>query len=616
MSQKSKKKPATKAPESLRIGSLFRSVTFSREAVDEDARTVELSFSSEEPVERWFGYEVLGHQPGEVDLSRLMNSGAFLMDHSARDHRGAIEKAWLDGATGRAIVRLSRSERGEELFNDIKDGIRPHISVGYRILELLHVKRDENGNDWYRATKWAPYEISSVSVPADTTVGVGRSAPDDSLASNVKVRGAEMDENEVLDEEVTTEQTRAAVPAQPAASVTVEARNGEISEVREIMAIGDQFGFRDLASQALQSGVSLGDFRKQVMEKLRAQRANPAASTAMDLGLSEREKSRYSLMRAIRAANSGNWKEAGFEREISIAVAQKMGRDARGFFVNYEVLANLGRQQSVGTPNKGGYLVGTQLDSASFIDLLRPRAVTAALGARLLTGLVGNVDIPKMTAGATFYWVAEDGDITDSDATFGVVQLTPKTIGGAVPITRRLMLQSTPDVEVLIRDDLLKGMGLALDKALIQGTGVAPEPRGIINQSGIGAVDLTAGPSWADIVELETDVAAANADAESMAYLCGATMRGTLKTTLKATGTAEFLWQNGEMNGYRSEMSNQVPAGGILFGDFSQAMIGLWGAVDLMVDKSTKAASGGTVLRIFQDADTAARHAAAFSYGV
>ena len=180
---------AKKKSKTLKLGRQFRTLTFVRESINEENRTVELSFSSEEPVERWFGMEILGHAPGECDLSRLNNSGAFLMDHNTRDQRGAIESAVIDKKKGRAIIRLSSSERGEELWQDLKDGIRPHISVGYRILEIIHVKRDENGVDWYRATKWQPYEISSVSVPADTSVGLGRSDDnDDTTDFNIELR--------------------------------------------------------------------------------------------------------------------------------------------------------------------------------------------------------------------------------------------------------------------------------------------------------------------------------------------------------------------------------------------------------------------------------------------
>ncbi|WP_027858393.1 phage major capsid protein [Marinobacterium jannaschii] len=606
----------------LKLGNQFRTLTVVREAIDEEARTVELSFSSEAPVERWFGMEVLGHKSGECDLSRLNNSGAFLMDHSVRDQRGAIESARIDKKVGRAIIKLSKSERGEELWNDIRDGIRPHISVGYRILEIVHTKRDENGLDWYRATKWQPYEISSVSVPADATVGVGRSEDegDEATTFSIELREEFMDD----EKENTPEQTPEKTPAQtrsapaPAAPVTAPVGDGDAIAVerqrcQEIQALGRQFGLEKEAAAAVESGTTEDQFRAQVLKAVRESSASPAG-TDMELGLTDNDVRQYSLINAVRASITGNWKKAGFEREVSVALADKMGKDARGFYVNYELLGRLGRAQSTAA-NQGGELVATELWSSQFIDLLRPASVAAGLGVRFATGLVGNVDIPKMTSGAQFYWIDEDADGTDSGATFGVVKMSPKTISGAVPITRRLMQQSTPDIDLLIRDDMLRGLGLAVDKAILLGSGVGAEPKGIKNHTGVHAVPVSAW-DWPTIVKFETEVAEANADAASMAYVMRPTLRGTLKTTEKAAGTAKYLWgDDNRVNGYGSAVTTQMIADALLFGDFSQALVGMWGALDLTVDKATKAASGGTVLRVFQDADVALRHGAAFAYG-
>ncbi|ELB2912181.1 phage major capsid protein [Vibrio parahaemolyticus] len=605
----------------LKLGKQHRTLSLTRESVNEEDRTVELSFSSEEPVERWFGMEILGHQPGECDLSRLNNTGAFLMDHNVRDQRGAIEKAWLDAAKGRAVIRLSKNERGEELLNDMKDGIRPHISVGYRILEIIHVKRDESGQDWYRATKWQPYEISSVSVPADTTIGVARSEAedDDATTFNISLRVEEMGDKtkspaangeQERNTTTTTTQKPAAKPVDAA-----KVRQQETERCQEIMAMGRQFGLDKEADGAVKDGTSVDKFRQLVLDAVRNKQATPSG-TDMVLGLSDNDVRRYSLINAVRASITGNWKQAGFEREVSVALADKMGKDARGFYVNYEVLAQLGRAAQSTNPGVGGELVATDLWSSEFIDLLRPNSIAAGLGVRFATGLVGNVDIPKMTSGASFYWIDEDEDGTDSNVGLGVIKMSPKTIAGAVPITRRLMQQSTPDIDVLVRDELLRGLGLGIDQAVFLGTGLNNQPLGIKNQTGVHAIQVPAGGwDWKTIVSFETAVAESNALAESMAYAMRPSVRGDLKTTEKSAGTAKYLWEGDQVNGYTGAVSTQLEADAILHGDFSQALVGMWGALDLTVDKSTKAASGGTVLRVFQDADVAVRHGQAFAYG-
>jgi HK97 family phage major capsid protein len=614
--------PAKKKSKTLKLGRQFRNLTFVRESVDVENRTVELSFSSEEPVERWFGMEILGHAPGECDLSRLNNSGAFLMDHNTRDQRGAIESAIIDNKKGRAIIRLSNSVRGEELWQDLKDGIRPHISVGYRILEILHVKRDENGVDWYRATKWQPYEISSVSVPADTSVGLGRSDDnDDTTDFNIELRELGMDpEDDVLEQE--QEQTRVQKPAgkprakAPAVAVDEAAvRKLETERCQEIMAMGSQFGMGREAQEAVQNGDAVDKFRQLVLDGVRDKKVKPTG-TEMNLGLNDKDVRRYSLINAVRASITNNWKGAGFEREISVALADKMGKDARGFYVNYEVLAQLGRAAQSTAAGVGGELVATDLWSSQFIDLLRPNSIAAGLGVRFATGLVGNVDIPKMTSGSSFYWIDEDEDGTESNVGLGIIKMSPKTIAGAVPITRRLMQQSTPDIDLLVRDEMLRGIGLGIDKAVFLGTGLNNQPLGIKNQTGVHAIQIPAGGwDWKTIVAFETAVAESNALAANMAYAMRPSLRGILKTTEKAAGTAKYLWDGDQVNGYPGVVSTQLETDAMLHGDFSQALVGMWGALDLTVDKSTKAASGGTVLRVFQDADVAIRHGAAFAYG-
>ena len=186
----SKAKQATRTIESK---PLFREFGLTREAVNDEERTVELSFSSEEPVDRWFGLEILDHSPGSVRLDRLSNGGALLMDHDRRDQVGVVESVQIGAdRKGRAVVRFGKGARAEEIFQDVKDGIRSLVSVGYRIYKMLLEKTDED-TETYRATDWQPYEISIVSVPADTTVGIGRAA--DGETNEIIIEGVKkMDE--------------------------------------------------------------------------------------------------------------------------------------------------------------------------------------------------------------------------------------------------------------------------------------------------------------------------------------------------------------------------------------------------------------------------------------
>jgi HK97 family phage major capsid protein len=249
-----------------------------------------------------------------------------------------------------------------------------------------------------------------------------------------------------------------------------------------------------------------------------------------------------------------------------------------------------------------------------FVDILRNKALVGKLGAQMLTGLVGDADIPKKTAGANFYWLGEDEDVDTSDFDLTTLPLTPKTIAGAVPVTRRMRKQSSLGVERFITKDLVDGIGVAIDYAAIAADGTLNTPIGLLNMTGVNAVARPAGGmDWATMVAMETAVASQNADVSSMAYLTSATERGAMKVAEKSAGTAKFIWEDGEVNGYRAEVSNNVVAATWLHGDFSQLIFGFWGVMDLQVDQAAKAASDGLVIRVFQDVDFQNRNPQAFS---
>lgn len=601
------------------------------EKVDEESRIVTLSFSSEYEVERWGWVETLGHEEGECDLARINNKGPFLSDHNWNDQRGVIQKAWIEKGRGYAEIKMSRNPLGQQLLIDMQDEIRVNVSVGYRI-HAAKLTREENDLDYYRVTHWEPLEISSVSVPADPTVGVGRNA--ETNDNPVKITTTEvrkMDDTKIQDNNApdeaaersvspeTTNQTKREF-AEPRKVKTAP----ETSDAQRIAETARQYGATDLGNSFIAKGRSYEEFNSALIRELHGKRKDPEAeSTMINLDVSEKELRKYSVINALRAVATGNFKNAGLEREMSEAIAQKVGRDADGIYLSYEAMGyglrqmQLARIQSAGGAGKGAELVATELHAEMYIEALRAQAVVGQLGARMVSGLVGDVDIPKQNGSATFYWVEEDGAATDSDLSFTTVQLRPKTLATAVPITRRIMNQSTPDIEALVMADIMRGQSLGLDQGALYGSGIGNEPTGIANTSGIGAIAFASpnNPTWAEMVQFENDVAEANADANTMAYLMRPSLRGKLKTTEKASGTGQFIWEKGRVNDYNAAVTTQMAAGQMLFGDFSQALIGLWGALDVVPDRATKVASGGLVMRLFQDADVAVRHPQAFCLG-
>lgn len=599
-----------------------RQVQFDRAAADPAARTIELAFSSETPYERWWGIEILENTPSAVRLGRLAGGGPLLMDHDTRDQVGVIESVRIDAdRVGRAVVRFGKSARAEEVWQDVQDGIRRNVSVGYAIHKAALVETSDSGADTYRVTDWEPLEISLVSVPADATVGIGRSAADG---------GVNPIENSFKENRM-SETTAPAQPAQPdhaaierAAADT--ANKAATQRAADIIAIGEMFakhGGEKRAAEALRAGHSVEQFRADMLKHMAT-----AAVPTSDIGLSTKEARSFSFLRAVNAlANPGDRNAqaaAAFERECSDAVAAKHGRSAQGFFVPSDVQK---RDLTVGTATAGGNLVATNLLAASFIDLLRNKMAVMGLGAQFLTGLNGNIAIPRATGGATAYWVAESGAPTESAAAFDQVAMSPKTVGAYSDISRKLLLQSSIDVEGFVRNDLATVLALAIDLAALNGSGASNQPRGVLQTSGIGSVaggtDGLA-PAWSHIVDLESDVAIANADVGTMGYLTNAKVRGKLKTTSKVSGQNGFIWEDGMLNGYNAAVSNQVPSNltkgtssgvcsAIVFGNWADLIIGQWGTLDLMVDPYSGSTSGTVRVVALQDVDIAVRNAVSFS---
>lgn len=616
---------------------LTRNVAIDARGIDEDKRTIELSFSSEEPVNRYFGKEVLGHKKGEVDLSFIGSGNApFLVGHWTDDQVGVVDSAKVGtDRKGRAVVRFGQSDRAEEIFQDIQDGIRTNISVGYAIQTMKLIEDDEEEGPTYRAVRWKPLEISLVAVPADETVGIGREKRSYEPVTTEIIFDKTLCEKreKAMPSENIPEKTKEKDPVVDIAAIENKTRSEEKARIADIIETGEAHNMRTEAMKAIADGKTAADFQRQVLDELRRRNLEPVEQSA-DIGLTGKEAKSFSFLRAINAlANPSDRKSqeaAAFEYDCSRAVSAQLKRSPRGIMIPLDVLK---RDMVVGTDSAGGYLVGTDHLAANFIEMLRARMMTQALGAIVLSGLVGDVAIPKQTGGATAYWVAESSDVTETTPTVGQVALAPKTCGAWSDISRKLLLQSSPDAEMLVRNDLSRTLALALDAAGIAGTGASNQPTGILSTTGIGDVaggTDGAAPDWADVVGLETEVAIDNADVGALAYLTNAQVRGKLKQTEKASGTAQFVWENGQeagfglLNGYRAAVSNQVPSNltkgassgicsAIIFGNFADLLYGLWGTVDITVDPYTQAPSGTVRVVALQDADVAVRHAESFA---
>ena len=608
----------------IKTGTLHRSAMFDRAAIDEAARTVSLAFSSETPVARWFGNEVLDHAPGSVMLGRLQNAGPLLLDHDPSEQIGVVEGVTLGAdRMGRAQVRFSRSEDAEAIFQDVRDGIRQHVSVGYRVHKMV-LESTDGDTETYRATQWEPLEISIVSIPADTAVGIGRAAPTDQAFETVIEGGTR-----ALTAPVSTPAPETSTMTAPDITVIENARADALTQERtrtaEIAALGDLHAKRGgdkLAAQFIRSGKSLDEFRAALLD---AAAKEPVTDT---VNLNEREAKQYSYVRAIAAALARAEGQAvsGFEAEISQDIERNIPANYKrngGIFVPLQVRSAIS-EALYNTSGKGASTVFTQ--PGEFIDMLRNASVAVGLGARVMGGLTGPVSFPSQTAGVSVSWVAENSgtDVTATNATLSSVGLTPKTLQGTTAFSRQLMAQASMDVEAFIRQDLASAHALAWDVAVMHGTGSNNQPTGIYAAGSVNAVAMGGVPTFGKLIDMITEVLKDNALAGSLAFATTPGMAGKLAQTVIAASTdTNMIWSgkldNGTLAGYTARASNQVSAAlgggsehGLIFGNWSDALIGMWGALELVVDPYALKKQGMIEVTSFQLCDIALRHPQSF----
>lgn len=600
-------------------------------AADDQPATFTASLSSEAPYVRWFGTEILDHSADAVDLARAGNGLPLLFGHNPDEIVGRVHNLRLEDRKLRGDLRFYSTPKAREVETLVTEGHR-EMSIGYTI-EKMRIEKQDGDEKTYRATRWSLLEASIVGVPADAGVGVGRSADDASR----EMPPVEPDEQPIPEPAITTSESRAAQPAAQTTPTGVivmsDTTQAPVSQVADIIKLGERYaaaGGDKVAQDYLRSGrADLAEFQSQLLEKI----GTRASETAGDLGMSAQERRRFSVVRLVRAlANPSDRvarEEAAFEFEASEAALRAQGRSLRG---NAQATIPLdiihGRDLIVGTSTMGGYAVGTDMLGGSFIDVLRNKTFVVQAGATVLSGLNGAVAIPSKTTGATSYWVAEGTAPTEGAIVFGQVTMSPKTVGAWVDFSRKLMLQSSVDVESLVRNDLYASLGLEIDRVALNGAGTGSEPAGVLASTSVGTTTIGAqggAPTWASIVALETLVAQGNGDVGALAYFFNSATRGKLKTVAKSTAVTDWIWErDNTVNGYRTFVTNQMPSSltkgttsslsAAAFGNWADILIGQWGGLDLLVDPYTASNAGTVRVVALQDVDVAIRRTASFAH--
>jgi len=725
---------------------MFRSFTLDRSKAKKEDRTISMVFSSEFPVVRMNDdgeefEEILSHDEEDVDLSRLKDGAPLLEMHDLNRQRGVIEGAEIDQETkaGRAVARFSKSEEAEKVFQDVVDGIRKHVSVGYELTGVKSSSKGALGRAMIRF-KWQPFEISIVSAPEDPNTGIGRGkralefqskalieciaavtlalantslldgtrsacrvaltaceaclesctpgtagvcweecceaanslrfVPDTaSQAAAVACAAASemcwqvMQGNNTRSVDAKKLEKRsnmrillnptpaagggATIPTTPAADkpdlVVLEnrARDGERTRSKRIMTAAGELvknfpegaeQFRALAQKAIDENKSAEDFNADLLAALPGVKKQTPI-TMRSLGLNEAEQNEYSIGRALRSMLVNKGQVNGLEGEVHQAMTQQhIGVDPEGIWVPPDAMMRVRsrsyrrgqRDLQVGVFNQGGAFVPTILQ-VPIIEILRNRMVTERLGVQSLSGLAGNVAIPRQAGAATAYTVPESGALTKSTQALDQIALTPHRVGAWNDYTRQLLLQSSVDVENFIRDDIMKVLAIKWDYLILQGSGANDEPMGIFNTPGIGSVAFGAAASWAKMIDFETQLSVANADAGNMAYVTTPAVRAKLKAAAKIGTTYPiFIWEKGEwadgsndgsVNGYRAAVTNQLLNNMVAFGNWEDCIgPAMWGGYDFIVNPYTLDTQGEVRVTCNTYGDVAVRHAQSFCW--
>lgn len=569
-----------------------------------EGRTRELSFSSEYPYRRWFGTEILDHDPKSVRMDFMKSGRApLLMSHEQRDVIGIISKASIDGKTkvGRASARFGRSAFAEDKLRDVDDGILVNVSTGYRVHEMVLEKSTET-EDTYRVTDWEPLEASLVGIPADPSVGMGRQQTTVEEPAR-EVRAA------IVSPTPAKTATRSAIMAEEVvaavdADVKVSAVEAEKQRRQAIINLCKTYSIDSrVEARFITEGTRLeGD--KGVIEEITnvmEERGRQKPLEAARLGLTGSETQKYSLFRAVRALKWGGQdrrfvEEAAFEIECSREVGKRVGRTTSNLLVPSEVLqrpvgAEAARAMATTPGAKGGYLVNVQ--NMGFIDILRNRSVAMNMGARVMSGLQGNVTFPRQTGKVTVTWQAGEGtSVTAADQTLGQLSMTPKTCIAITDVSEQLLQQSSPSAEAFVMADLAADVAIdGVDNAVINGTGGA-QPLGIKNTTGITSGQDAATATYAKVLAFPAVAGAANALRGNRGWVTNTAGAVVLMQKQRFSSTDTPLWEgnmeDGTLVGYRAMSSEQLASGNLIFGSWDEVLIGEWGVLELSTD------NGGT----------------------
>ncbi|EAA9787826.1 major capsid protein [Salmonella enterica] len=636
-----------------------------------DDRIVELAFSSEAPYSRIYTdqngdpvelKEILVHDKDAVDLDVLNDKASLLFNHEFDNHIGVVVpgSARIDeDGVGRALVQFSKvGQLANETFEKVKEGTMSKVSVGYTVLE----GHADFSKGVYYVTRWQPYEISIVSVPADSSVGVGRSLNTitDEPANNEENREVEVEikeqetinhdgaeftgtveatqenkepeneespsdsgnsssDSESIPQEVNPEETRSEEQPEENKPVETDELNTNTESERQEEAQPENKPEEEVFQRSQEDTDEIRAIGKHLnISEDEIQRAIEDKEITVESfkqralnNITESKtfaKGKNNMTDTIKTLEnrfdlSAALRSLSQEKALEGAEAeysQEMARQA----------AQRGRAQrsnSVFVPTSAlAPVVGTEIRHDSFVDLLLEKSVLGALGVNTLTGLTAPISLPRMNKNATdaFGFVNENGEGALSDVAFDGVPMSMKTFTGAVAISRQSML-SMPNVGALVAEHLIKASRIKLEKLILGNEEVANARAGLVKQLIDAGKVVKCGLTHKDFLVEIAKLTDAGVDEAQIALAMRGALAADLASTLRDQAVAGYIMENGKIANRPVHTSGVLAEGAILAGDFSALTIGEWAGLEIDVDTTSLRAKGGTAVRVWADLDWA-----------
>ncbi|MCO4782688.1 MAG: phage major capsid protein [Candidatus Cloacimonetes bacterium] len=600
-------------------------------AEKEDPNVFEISFSSEVLVKRWFGNEVLDHERADF---KFISSGRapLLLDHDHTRQIGVIEDAWIDKKIGRARIRFSKNEETKPVIQDVRDGIKKNVSVGYEFFDPKVVDERE-GVETYKVG-FSPLEISIVSVPADKNVGFDRSQIDEKqeqinreIFQNILTKKDEsimpketqdaLDETRSKSSQVET-RSQDPISTEKVELIKKEARAEAIQiekkRVKDISDLAKTRNLIELGSKAIAEETTFDEFRSKVFDELETRYNNfETKETNSGLEFSKREKQQYSFGKIASAVLSGDLSRADLGLDVSQSLEKQFNKRSSGILIpfNAPMSGIAKRDQLAGTMNIGGAFVPEHL-STTMQDILRDQLITSNVGVTTLYGLSGHPKFPRKLSASSPNMVDENTAGNKSILTFDQVGMLPKKGTTYVEISDTLLLQSNTDFDRMVEQDLMDGVIQYIDDQFLNGDGVGNNIKGIKNITGVNTFVLgTANsPTYDEVVNMETLVASSKVRMENMSYITSPNIYGKLKTTSKDAGSGRFILENQRLNDYQVYRTTLVN-NELIFGKWNESVLGFFGAIELLRERDPR--TGEWVLAVHFHFDHLCRQPSAFT---